>query len=168
MFSPVLLIKWFWVIVLKLELHLICKYLGKSLAVQWLGLHFFTAKDLVKFLVGKLRSCQLHGMARKKNLSCHISTYKVSRFLISVSCLSREKWHWSWDIIKTESRGKIGKLQKKDSHEKPSWRKSSRTVSVIELFLVSSFLYWGMFPGLGHLTWIKRAQTTGVQFFSLN
>ena len=84
----------------------------------------------------------------KKNLSCHILTYKVSKFLISVSCLSREKWHWSWDIIKTESRGKIGKLQKKDSHEKPSWRKSSRTVSVIELCVVSSFLYCGIFPGI--------------------
>lgn len=82
-------VKWFRIIILKLELHLIWKY-----------------------------------------LNCHALKYKVSKFLIGVFCLNREKWHWSWGIVKTESRGKIRKLQKKDSCEKANWRKSCRTVSV--------------------------------------
>ena len=91
--------------------------------------------------------------------------YKVGKFLFSVFCLNREKWHWSWDIFETESRRKIRKLQKKNSHEKPSWRKSCRTVSVFELFLVSSFLYHGMFPATWAIIWIKRAQTSTVLFY---
>ena len=111
-FSPVILVKWFWVIVLTLQLHLICKY-----------------------------------------VSCHVSKYKVSKFLIKTVCLSRKKWHWSWGIIETKSRGKIRKLQKKDSHEKPSWRKSCRTVSVkLCISAAFAFLQCGMFSG----TWSHK------------
>lgn len=115
--------------------------------------------------VGNWRSCQLQRMARKKKFKLSHSDIK-SVFLISVSCLSREKWHWSWDIIKRKQR-KNWKLQKKDSHEKPSWRKSSRTVSVTELSLVSLFLYYGMFPGIWAFNMDYLYVTSTISFFEL-
>ena len=44
--------------------------------VWWLGFHTFTAMAWVQFLVRELRSCKLHGLARKKkkrvNVTLHI------------------------------------------------------------------------------------------------
>ena len=42
------------------------KMSGNSLAVQWLGLHAFSALVQVQSLVGKLQSCKLHGLTKKK------------------------------------------------------------------------------------------------------
>ena len=39
--------------------------LGNSLEVQWLGLGAFTAVAQVQSLVGELRSCKPHGVAKK-------------------------------------------------------------------------------------------------------
>ena len=41
------------------------KHKGNSLAVQWLGLGAFTAVAQVQSLVGELRSCKPHGVAKK-------------------------------------------------------------------------------------------------------
>ena len=38
---------------------------GNSLVVQWLGFGAFTAMTWVQCLVGELRSCKLHGSAKK-------------------------------------------------------------------------------------------------------
>ena len=40
--------------------------LGNSLEVQWLGLGALTAVAQVQSLVGELRSCKPHGVAKKK------------------------------------------------------------------------------------------------------
>ena len=42
------------------------KMSGNSLAVQWLGLRAFSALVQVQSLVGKLQSCKLHGLTKKK------------------------------------------------------------------------------------------------------
>ena len=42
------------------------KLRGNSLVVQWLGLSTFTAGAQVQSLVGELRSCKPHGVAKKK------------------------------------------------------------------------------------------------------
>ena len=54
-------------LVTKVNLNL--SRLGKSLAVQWLGLGAFTARALIRSLVGEVRSHKLHGTAKiiKKN-----------------------------------------------------------------------------------------------------
>ena len=69
----------------------------ESLAVQWLGLGAFTAVAQVQSLVGELRSCKLHGMARpkkkkKKSYLKHTEepkeTYSDINWEISLSSMS--------------------------------------------------------------------------------
>lgn len=59
----------------------------RLLAVQWLGLHAFSALVQVQSLVGKLQSCKLHGLTKKKKkkevLGCQ--KYKVKERLIAPS-----------------------------------------------------------------------------------
>ena len=40
-------------------------HIGSSLVDEWLGFWAFTAAAQVLSLTGKLRSCKLHGMAKK-------------------------------------------------------------------------------------------------------
>jgi len=40
-------------------------HIGSSLVAEWLGFWAFTAAAQVLSLTGKLRSCKLHGMAKK-------------------------------------------------------------------------------------------------------
>ena len=48
---------------------------GNSLAVQWLGLHAFTAGAWVQSLVRELRSPKPRGAAKKKNTPVTLITY---------------------------------------------------------------------------------------------
>ena len=50
--------------------------LGISLAVQWLGVHAPIRAVWVQSLVGKLRSCILHGMAKKEKIKLYMSSSK--------------------------------------------------------------------------------------------